>query len=87
MMIPSIHLNGTSKSDLIEQQCDVRRAADALLDALRKAGPNGRDYYPQGTDALRKAQAEYAERYAAVTKIRDDAEVLALAIHDGGWRA
>jgi len=62
MMIPTIHLNGTSKEELCEQ---IRNAGSALhdaIEALSKAAPHGRDYYPQGDDAFRKAQEEHNSR-------------------------
>lgn len=47
VIAPLVHLNGTSKQELIEQRAN---AIDALTEAGRQlafAGPNGRDYYPE----------------------------------------
>jgi hypothetical protein len=77
MMKPTIHLNGTGHDDLLKQAETVYRAAGELLDALSNACPNGRDYYPQGDNAIHTAIQEHSERMVAVEKIRDD--MLALA--------
>ena len=81
---PHVHLNGTSKWELIDHQIAVMDAADALLTALRAANPNGRDYYPLGDEALVRAAAEHKARVAQAQAIRAEAEVLALAIQAQG---
>jgi hypothetical protein len=61
-MIPTVHLNGTSREELCLQ---LQRADDALLaayEALSATAPHGRDYYPQGEDAIVKATAEHRSR-------------------------
>ena len=73
MMKPTIHLNGTSSDELSRQLEKVYVACSELIDALSNARPHGRDYYPQGDDAIGKASAEHEARIAAVTKIREDA--------------
>ena len=42
---PIVHMNGTGWSDLYEQYDAANAALRAAGDALRKASPNGRDYY------------------------------------------
>lgn len=76
-MKPTIHLNGTSKEELERQ---VEEAYSALGDALCKLAnmaPNGRDYYPQGADALYKAQDEHRARMQKITDIQKELEELA----------
>lgn len=76
MMIPTVHLNGTSKAHLEEQ---IQGAIDALRaaeDALVYAAPNGRDYYPQGPSAINTAIAEYTARLAAVREVRQQMEAI-----------
>lgn len=79
MMKPTIHTNGTARADLIVQYEEVYRAASELLEALSQACPNGRDYYPQGDNAVHTAIAEHSARCVAVQKLRDD--MLALTDH------
>ena len=84
MTLPTLHLNGTTATDLLE---GYRRAMDAVQDAqdtVRATAPNGRDYYPQGPDAINAAQEEHASRLAALHRVFD--ELLELAVHcmEGG---
>lgn len=84
MRVPSIHLNGSHKDTLLEQ---VTEAASAVMEALRKletAWPNGRDYYPQGPDALREAEAEWRSRSERLSSVYDEMCELAEAIADIG---
>jgi len=86
MMVPSIHLNGTSKNELLEQQIEALRALRAAIAALRQAAPNGRDYYPQGTAAAARALAEHSRRLGNLHAVETELEDLALAISHGGHR-
>jgi hypothetical protein len=83
-MVPCVHMNGTSKQDLLKQQIAVIDAANALLAALRAATPNGRDFYPLGDEALVRAAGEHRNRLASVAMVHDDAETIALAIQAQG---
>ena len=70
MMLPTIHLNGTDIKHLLEE---INEASDALRVAVEKlsvAGPNGRDYYPQGPAALAQAQKEHFERVRRLSDVR-----------------
>jgi hypothetical protein len=62
MILPSIHINGTSRGDLFDRYMDAMMAVEAAIDAVAKTWPHGRDYYPQGDDALQQAQAEHQDR-------------------------
>lgn len=81
MMLPSIHLNGTSKYDLFEGNRDALFAIQEAIAALIKAAPHGRDYYPQGSGAYAKARDEHLARLAALGKIADDLHNIALHTH------
>lgn len=84
MQIPTIHLNGTSKEELVEALCNARAAIDDAITALRKTTPNGRDYYPQGPKATEWAVAEHSVRVHKLMEVRDEIEELAVAINEGG---
>ncbi len=58
MITPTIHLNGTSKDEIIAQYEAANVALGAALRTLIDTAPNGRDYYTQGPDALRQAGVE-----------------------------
>lgn len=66
MITPTVHLNGTSGGALLEQILKARAALDAALDAMREAEPNGRDFYPQGNNAINTAIAEHLARIKSV---------------------
>lgn len=72
MMKPSIHLNGTSRGDLFDAYVDATVAVEAAIDAVAKAYPHGRDYYPQGDDAFDKARAEHNARLEALNKVANE---------------
>ena len=77
MMLPTIHMNGTSARALRWGYCEAISAIQAALDALASAAPNGRDYYPQGPDACAQADAEHDARKHALIKVMNELQVLA----------
>jgi hypothetical protein len=68
MMHPTIHSNGTSAKVLEENNMKVYEALNAVLDVIREAAPNGRDYYPQGPNAINTAMEEFSEHAQAIHK-------------------
>ena len=80
MVIPTIHMNGTSRKDLLDQVCNAGSAGRAFIDALAKMSPNGRDYYPQGLEAFSLADDEHTARIAKVREIMDELTDLCEAI-------
>lgn len=87
MMVPTIHLNGTSKQDLLADMLKAYHAIQHAKAALGQASPNGRDYYPQGNGALLIAQDEHRDRIDRLTSVADEIEALAMAIQDGGHKS
>jgi cytidylate kinase len=74
LKVPTVHLNGTAKSDLVAQ---LESAIDALFDAERKiaeAEPNGRDFYPQGSNVINQAIAEHVSRLNRIEGVRKELE-------------
>jgi len=47
MIVPTIHLNGTSGTELLEQVTDAGQAIYEAVKVLQKAFPHARDYYVQ----------------------------------------
>jgi hypothetical protein len=84
MLAPTIHLNGTNQTDLVDNALRVRLALAEVLEKLHDMAPNGRDYYPQGPAAITEALADYRSIHTRVTAIADEVERFALAIADGG---
>lgn len=77
MMLPSIHMNGTSRAELLAGYVEAIDALDEAIAALRRAAPNGRDYYPQSPQAYPQARDEHLARLAALDAIRQDLNTLA----------
>lgn len=73
---PTVHLNGTSRSELREQ---LEAADDALriaIDRLIAASPNARDYYPQGSGAFDEADDQHRNRVQRLISVREELTVL-----------
>lgn len=66
--LPTIHLNGTGASTLMEEYWAAAKAITAATEALAQATCNARDFYPQGDATWSSARAEREE---AFTKLRE----------------
>ena len=81
--IPTVHLNGTSRGELLSQLSDAIGGCDAALTKLGRAAPHARDYYVQSDpDAFTKAQAAHRERLTKITAVRDELLEIAEAINE-----
>lgn len=76
MIHPTIHLNGTSKESLVEYWNDAYAALQDALTALQHAAPNGRDYYPQGPEAIQTAETEHRLRLMKIQSVMGDLNTL-----------
>lgn len=77
MILPTIHLNGTSAEMLLEGYLDANRAVLDAADVLRKIEFNARDYYPQGMEAWDKAVEEMRERHLKLKSVADELAMIA----------
>ena len=82
LSIPTVHMNGTSKNELLDQLSSVYEALDNVLDVMRNASPNGRDYYTQEHGSFEKAVTEHRHRALKVYAVRDEVETLIYCIDD-----
>ena len=80
MRFPSIHLNGTSKRELISQLNEASHALNNAYSALKQAAPHGRDYYPQGPTALETAITEHMDRLRRLDAIKEEIDAMTLTI-------
>jgi len=80
MMTPTIHLNGTSAEELLEQYRKVLEALREAHRAMAEAAPHGRDYYVQGTGAPSRAIHQHVDRLKAITELIEDYERLAESV-------
>jgi len=72
MLCPTVHLNGSSPKNLYEDAVEARRAVEDALEKLRAVVPNGRDYYPQGPDAINTAQEQYWAMRQKLQEVSDE---------------
>ena len=80
LMMPAVHMNGTSGTQLMGQLEEVERHLSAAFDALKRAAPNGRDYYviPERDrrPALEVAEIVHTRRldvvYALMSELSDE---------------
>jgi hypothetical protein len=80
LTLPTIHLNGTSKEQITEALCDAYSAINDALSKLKQTAPNGRDYYPQGSEALSNATNEHFSRMQRLTSVMQELEQIAEAL-------
>lgn len=82
MIVPTIHINGTSGPALLEQATGVLAALRIARDAMQSAAPHGRDYYTQGDDALRLALNAHTYNLGLIDGLMAHYQKLAEAIVD-----
>ncbi len=79
MMLPTIHSNGTGRQTLSVGYYQAQDAVRKAIEALNAIEFNSRDYYPQGADAWKLAQAEQYARVEKLSAVR--AELLLIHEH------
>ncbi len=82
MILPTIHLNGTSGMSLLTQIREAHRAVDKALKALYGMAPHARDYYPQGDDAFVQATTEHSARLERLRSVAEELDALYNGIAD-----
>ena len=68
--IPTIHLNGTGKETLTTEYYAAYKAIKESINTLLDAPLNGRDYYPQGSDAFYKAREERQDALSKLHQVK-----------------
>ena len=63
VILPTIHINGTSAKSLTEDYAQARRAVQEAVNALRAVDFNARDYYVQGPGAWTAAVQQREDVY------------------------
>ena len=84
LAIPTVHLNGTSKSDLLDQFCEAINSLHEAGWALAKAAPNGRDYYVQPGNSIAVAIDQHDARMNKLREVVSELEEIAMAVSDQG---
>jgi hypothetical protein len=73
LVMPQISLNGTSKTDLVDQQLAIVGALRLVQEAMSAANPHGRDYQ-QRPHEYQAARSAWVERQAAIAFLRREIE-------------
>jgi hypothetical protein len=84
MVTPTVHLNGTSRADLLYQATGAAGAVQRAQRALAEAWPHGRDYYPQGPEALGAAEAQFKAWNGQLAEVYEGLMRLAERIAEAG---
>lgn len=86
MIFPAIHLNGTSRGQLLEDWCKMAHTVDEAITTLCEYAPNARDYYVHGESVWNTARAEHAERLRKLREVRAELNQIAeyVADQEGG---
>jgi len=82
MMIPTVHLNGTTGEVLLDQYTAAAQAVQKAIEAICDAGPNARDYYVQGPDAGLATQREHEARVKTLKGVRDELAAIVEGVQD-----
>lgn len=72
LMLPMVHMNGTSRGELQRQLHDAHAAITKALNALKGAAPNARDYYPKGDDAYKTARDQHIDRLTRLETVQTE---------------
>ena len=78
MIRPTLSINGTSAFDLIDPRRTAMDLINEVIDALKDATPNGRDYLGDN-DRLTADRTTHFDRLAALHTMRE--ELLDEALH------
>lgn len=80
---PLVHLNGTSKEDLLDQVRNASIIARELKSALSTMYPNMRDYYPLGEEAYTRAKAQLLRQMTSVNEVITELSLVYEGIQTG----
>jgi hypothetical protein len=83
MRTPVVHLNGTSREELLDQVVKAGQALRQAINALHDAEPNARDYYPKGNGYWEGARQEHQDRVNRLQGVLSELMDLSEAIADG----
>lgn len=82
ILAPTVHLNGTSRKELLRTNREALDALERAVDLLVEAGPNGRDFYVQGADAIRRALAEHSARLSALVAAKQELQAIVESLEE-----
>lgn len=75
---PTVHLNGTSRDELLRQHVEAHIALRVALDKMGEASPHARDYYVSNdSGAFTKARLQHQARCEAIAKVMAELQEIA----------
>ena len=80
--IPTIHLNGTGKDTLTAEYYVAYKAIKESINTLLDATLNGRDFYPQGSDAYYQAREERQDALSKLHQVKSYIEEMIAGIEE-----
>lgn len=86
LMLPTIHTNGTGRDTLLDVHTVAAGAVRRAIDCLSDTSPNGRDFYPQGIDAWKRARREHESRLERLQSVLKELQFIAEAVADAAGR-
>lgn len=91
VVLPSIHMNGTSKEALEKQYIKCWRAVNNAIETLQQNPPHCRDYYVQNTEdnlyeAYQPAREQHNSWGDKLRVVKKELEELILGIQAGGYK-
>jgi len=88
LALPSIHVNGTSKDELVRQLSEAHLRLQQAREALMQAAPHQRDYYVQKDQGnYYRARKQYEARLLKIEEVMSELLDLGILIQDGGHKA
>ena len=72
MRKPTVHLNGDSILTLKQQHCDALESLHDAMRVLSYTQPHGRNYYPQGSEAISEAHEEHMARMTKLNEVYEE---------------
>lgn len=82
MRVPTIHLNGTGPETLLGEARHALESVQTAAQAIREITVHGRDFYPQGNDAIVDAMAARNSILQRLAMIEGELVAYALAVTD-----
>ena len=76
LAVPSVHINGTSRVELIAELVESCAAVRATAKTLERGAPNARDYYVQGPSAFSRAQEQHESRLRKLREVLNELETV-----------
>lgn len=78
MIFPTLHLNGTSREQLLTDYTEAYNEIRAAIGAMRRITFHARDYYVQGPGAYDNARMEFWERISHLERISSELEEITI---------